>query len=545
MREAPFPGRVSSDTRLLFAIQCLGLAAAAVIVFHGGLAYFFSQDDFGWMARARGLLPRLVGPWRYLSAQLYYDAMRAAGLHALPYHLVSLLAHVAVSLLVFALLRGRVAAPAAWLGAVFFAVHPAHYTALYWISATGDILALGLALGAVMAARSADPRRWIAVPLFALSLMSKESTVLLPLWVAAGGALDPGRPAGTAGPAARGPALGRLLDPLAVTLALVSALYLASFVAMDVSGVRRPLPQSAPYALGFDATLLLNLFSYLGWSANFFVPVVSAFSDVVESRAFVPGAAALGLWLAGFGWKALRERGWFLGGALYFALLIPVLPLRNHTCHYYLYAPLAGAAWCVAAAADALFACLRPAPAAATRRGRKTGGRRAHPEPRARDHTTGRVGWTLSLAAGTLLTVNGALLVQKIESHPFLRPELRADPTVDRARIARNVFDGLRAADLPRGVRLLFWSPAATALDRAAGRDPTRDSYWEQNVRGALYGGLAVRVMFPQVQEAQFVRAYRPVDDSHRYAVYDIDGRVRVVAPAEVDSVLRAHPELH
>ena len=61
-----------------------------------------------------------------------------------------------------------------------FAAHPAAFTAVYWVSATGDILALAFALAALLAARRADARRWWAVPLFALSLLSKESTLLLP-----------------------------------------------------------------------------------------------------------------------------------------------------------------------------------------------------------------------------------------------------------------------------------------------------------------------------------------------------------------------------
>ena len=70
-------------------------AAAGAIVYHRALGYFFSSDDFAWLSHARGLLPRLTGPWRYLSAQAYYDAMRPlAGLNPLPYHLVSLTTHL-------------------------------------------------------------------------------------------------------------------------------------------------------------------------------------------------------------------------------------------------------------------------------------------------------------------------------------------------------------------------------------------------------------------------------------------------------------------
>src|SRR5206468_2432455 len=69
---------------------------------------------------------------------------------------------------------------------------------------------------------------------------------------------------------------------------------------------------------------------------------------------FAWGAILAGLWIAGLFSARLRARGWAPAGALTLAFLLPVLPLGNHTYHYYLYAPLAGAAWCVAAAFDAL-----------------------------------------------------------------------------------------------------------------------------------------------------------------------------------------------
>ena len=65
-------------------------------------------------------------------------------------------------------------------------------------------------------------------------------------------------------------------------------------------------------------------------------------------------------------------------------VLAPVLPLRNHAYHYYLYLPLTAAAWCAAAAADAR------APPRAVARARQTAPALA--------------------GAAVLLTVNGALL---------------------------------------------------------------------------------------------------------------------------------------
>lgn len=486
------------------------------IVFSGSLAHFFAQDDFVGLARARGLAPPLEGLWRLASGRVYFEIMAAtAGLDPLPYRLASLSAHLATATLLYALLRRRLSRPAAWVGAVFFAVHPALFTALYSVSGIGEILALGLALGALLLATREDRARWLALPLYAASLLSKESLLLLPVAAALPFVRrDTGRP-------------GRP-DPLVAGLAALAVTY-ACYFAFFVHGTQfmgpaaAATPGSAPYATAFDATLLWNLLTYLGWTVNFLLPTVRGFSDVIQ-RSITPAAVVgLALWIAGLAWRPLRARGWIAGGLLWLCFLLPVLPLPNHTYHYYLYAPLAGAAVCVAALVDALTA---PRPRA---------GRR---ETRARGPAGDRLAPAIAAAVVIALTLNAALLVRKIERHPFTHPALRADPTVDRALIARRVRDGLAAAALPEGVRLLFWSPPAIALERAAGRDTTAESYWERNVREALVDGLAVRTMFPSVRGVGFVRAFRPTGPDTLWAIYAVDGRVRVATSAEVASQL-------
>ena len=150
--------------------------------------------------------------------------------------------------------------------------------------------------------------------------------------------------------------------------------------------------------------------------------------------------------------------------------------------------------------------------------------------------------WPIALFAGMILVLNGALLVRKIENMPFVYGGLRADPIVDRARIARRVYDGLAASALPDGVRLVFWSPASMRYERQLhpGADVIgKETYWERNVRTALEDGLAVRVMFPQVDSVEFLHAYRPAAEDARFVLYDPDGTVKVETPARLDSVLR------
>lgn len=490
-------------------------AAAAWIVFSGALPYFFAQDDFAGLARARGLLPRLAGPWRYLSGQTYFDVMSAAaGLRPAAYHAVSLIAHATAASLLLVFLARRLSLPAAIAGAVSFAAHPMFFTAIYSISGIGEILSLVFVLAALLALESAGNTRWLALPFFALSLLCKESTLLLPL-AAVAIARWPG---GDRPSTARGAA------PVIATLAILALAYGISFVAGNTFSVRQALPESAAYSMRFDATLLENALTYLGWTLNTCILTVASFDEKPDPITVRFGVGLVVLWVAGLAWPKLQRRGWLAGGILYLALLIPVLPLRNHTYHYYLYAPLAGAAWCFGAFVDALVT--------------RDGARGRQP--------AGRLAWAVSVAIAFLLVANGLALVRKIENAPFLIgvPELRSDPTVDRARIARNTYEGLRASELPPGVRLRFWSPASLDLQRQSGNDPAVESYWERNVRAALMDGLGVRVLFPAVRDVEFVRAFTPAPDSIRYAVYLLDGRLRVAPSAELESVLRSVPDI-
>lgn len=491
---------------------------AAAIVFRGALSYFFSQDDFAGLARARGLMPALVGPWRYLSGQFYFDLMRVvAGLDPRPYHAVSLFAHLATTALLLALLLRFAAAPAALVGATFFAVHPALYTALYSISGIGEILAAGFGLATILLATHAGRGRWWALPAFAASLACKESTLLLPLALAV-------LPAGRVAPP---PARPALRDPLWLALAACSAAYLVTFLARDVFGVRAGLGAGEAYALRFDGTLAGNLLTYLGWTANFLLPTVRSFSDAVDRGAFGWGIGAGVLLVAGVAARGTRAAGFGFGAALYLVALLPVLPLAHHTYHYYLYAPLLGAAVCVSVALARLGGLRR-----------RTGARRK-PGP----GTAAGAAWAAAGATVALLTLSSALLVRKIETYPFLRPELRTDPTVDRARIAGNVAAALRGVPLPEGATLRFWSPSSIAEEREAGRDTARESYWETNVRNALLDGLAVRVLRPEVRKVEFVRSFAPAPADVRYAVYSFDGRLRVATSPELDSLMHRFPE--
>jgi len=246
------------------------------------------------------------------------------------------------------------------------------------------------------------------------------------------------------------------------------------------------------------------------------LPMVRAFADAPETGVFPWALAAMGLWWIGLGSRDLRRNGWVAGGLIFMLFLAPVLPLRNHVYHYYLVAPMAGAAWCVAALLDTVF-----------------------------QRVTWRVAWPASVALAALLTWNGYLLVQKIEFAPFGPSELRADAITDRALIAERVAEDLRAAHLPAGTRLAFWSPHPVGgpdANAAPAVQEHLESYYEQNVRTALMDGLAVRVLVPEVRDVAFTREFHALPQPWRYAVYRLDGRLRVATSAELESLIALHP---
>jgi hypothetical protein len=425
-----------------------------------------------------------------------------AGLAPLPYHAVSVCVHAASSALLALLLSRRLAPAAALMGAAFFAAHPALFTAIYSISGIGELLAVGFALAALFVLALEGRARWGAVPLFAASLLSKENTALLPLAFP------------VALPFLRAPSGRRGRDLPLIVVTAVSLAWIGYLIATDSFGVRGA--SNVAYAVDPGASVVRNLLTYLGWTVNPWLPTVSSFSDAVEPDAYPWAFGAMILWLAGLAVPALRARGWIAGGLLFLFPLVPVLPLANHTYHYYLTAPLAGAAWCVAALADGALAPLRRT----------------------------AVAWAACAAVAALFAVNGAAMIRKIETMPFIYPQMRSNATVDRARIVANVRESLAGSQMPPGARVVFWSPISIGLGpvRTDAQGDTIETYWESNVRAALMDGLGVRLLAPQVGGVEFVRSFESADPDAFWAVYRPDGRLKIARAGELDSVLRAAP---
>jgi hypothetical protein len=376
------------------ALVALAAAAIALAVFHGALAYGFSQDDFSGLGRAVGLAPRLTGWWRPLSHQWFYDALVAAfGLNAGPFHAVSLATLALAGALLCALLARRVAAPAALVGAAFVASPVSLYTAAYWIAANGDLFATLLALVALACFFGTSSRlRWLALPCFALSLLAKESTMPLPLALAVLACWGP--------PPRRG--VQRLVrDPVWLGLAALAIAGLAAFVLRDPFAARAGADASLAYALSPGA-LGRNLLTYAGWTANAWLPTVTGFGDAVDPSVFAWGSSLGAIVLAGAFVPALRARGRIACWPGFALMLLPVLPLANHTYHYYLAPALPFAAAAFALAVDAAIDAAVDV------------GRLARSRP--------AVAWVAAVVLATLLACNG---VAKGRTHA-LAPEVPA-----------------------------------------------------------------------------------------------------------------------
>jgi len=489
----------------------LGLVAAVFVTFGGALHYPFSQDDFWGLARALDIAPPLTTPWRFLSGQVYFDVMHAfAGLDPRPYHLASALGHAACAVLLYAWIRRFCSRPASWLGALFFAVHPSAYTELYWISAVGEIYARLFALVALHLFFSPGARRHLAAPAFALSLLCKESTILFPLVPAALLMWEAGRRGESPWRALRSASLAALFG--------VALLYVPLVLAGNSwGGLGTGAGRDAAYAFGGGWHVLTNLLTYFGWVVTFLLPFVRTFGDKVDPAMFVPGGIVVALAALGLFSRRLRARGWAPALVAVVAMLVPVLGLSNHTYRYYLYTSLTNFGWLLAIALDTGMEAFRARAGAA--------------QPQ-RAHAALAAVSLLSL----LLLINSVLLVRKVETMPFVTPLSRADATVDRALVAERVLAGVaQGAPYPEGSRLYFWSPARTFP--GAAKD-TPELYWEKNVRAAMQDGLAARVRFPEIADAEFLRDPLPPRSGDYYAVYDVDGSTRVVTAQALDSLL-------
>ena len=113
-----------------------------------------------------------------LSYTFYWIFFKLFGLNPLGYHLVNIVLHAVNATLVFALAR-RLAPRMAFWAALLFLMHPLHVQAVSWIVQFKTLASTGLALASLIL--FLDGRHYRSLPVFALSLLAKSSSVFLPL----------------------------------------------------------------------------------------------------------------------------------------------------------------------------------------------------------------------------------------------------------------------------------------------------------------------------------------------------------------------------
>src|ERR1035438_7738576 len=117
----------------------------------------------------------------------------AWGNHPVGYHVANVLLHATSAVLLWRVL-GRLKVPAAWLAAMIFAVHPMCVASVAWISELKNALSLPFYLLSILWYVRFDSNLrpsglglrtskwyWLSLGAFLLALLSKTSTVMLPV----------------------------------------------------------------------------------------------------------------------------------------------------------------------------------------------------------------------------------------------------------------------------------------------------------------------------------------------------------------------------
>ena len=175
----------------------VGLALAAILPHLASLRVGLLSDDFGLvyaMSQVDGPLEAMRdlayrGLFRPISLLIYWLGVRGWHGSGAGYHALSLVLHVANTLLVFALGKRWIGSTyGAAVAAALFAVHPLHVEAIVWIPCHSDLLYTGFGLASLLCLEgyltAPPPRRWHALAgvalFFAAALLGKEAAIAIP-----------------------------------------------------------------------------------------------------------------------------------------------------------------------------------------------------------------------------------------------------------------------------------------------------------------------------------------------------------------------------
>ena len=304
------------------ALVAVGIGlVAALIPFHRALGFPFALDDYTFLFKAAGIDPSPFQVRRWLTVTGYYELGLAlfGTKNLLSWHLVSFVVHAGNTVWVHVLARRFGASRnAAWIASGLFASSPLAFTVLYWVAGIQEIASTLFLLASVWFAMRAGRGRWISVPLFTAAVLCKESVMAAPL------------------------ALPLLLGRRSLRIAIAQlAIGIGLFLA---SGLHQRLDSdvSLPYATSFGTPFFVNLATLTVWFASPW----RTYPDRVagpQSSLVVPAVMILGAIVAvQLVTRRRTQRPMLMAGAWFVALLLPVLPLYQHTYAYYLYAAQIG-----------------------------------------------------------------------------------------------------------------------------------------------------------------------------------------------------------
>ncbi len=485
---------------LLDAVATVALAACAVAAYVHATGYYFSQDDFVFVARAQGLesYPDLLGPLgtRVISTRLYFQLMHYIfGMDAGPYHWASVLLHALNAALVYLVARlwtgERLPALVAGLT---FATFDLAFTAVYWISGVQDLLALTFLLISALIWVSREERGPAVVAAsaaaMALSLLCKEVGILFPgvLFLMAW---------------ARGGWRARILKALGPHFVIsAGALVLILIQSSKVA-------QGGAYETGITTGLFHNLATYVVWTADVLRPFkdrVAAIDYEAWKPALLISVAILTYLVVSRGRQARMQ--WAALG--WCALVIaPVLPLLRHTYLYYLYPAAPGVAMLLGLAALRLTGFLN------------------HRYPAWDD----RAGWAVTLSATAGLCLLGVHNVRARET-TYIREDIKLphDHVLRSAVIAGNAAATLAEQPLPEGADLLLINPLqAIAFDATEGRVETHLMTRSRIEPKALRYGLVLKLLKPDLGSIVFADRMEAKWEDRHTIFYDPLGRLSYI----------------
>ena len=426
----------------------------------------------------------------------------AFGTRAFPYHAVGLAVHCANAFLAFLWIRRLTRDDlAAFFGAGLYGTTPLFMTAIWQVSATGELLATScLFLALLLVEQPGSRSKLLAVAIFSVALLSKEHVAFVPACL--------------------------LLLPsirkrwVFVLLAEGSAMWLYILASRPSTG---SLGGEA-YAYGFGANLLRNLMAYMSWSASAIVPVLTSHATLIAA-AVVWGVSVL---------VALRAESRPTQVALaWFGLgILPVLPLMHHTYAHYLYTPFIGFAKIVGISWSRLVRLLRI----------------QHSNPGRSNQIPVRS--AAPIASTIMATCVVAILahhgMEELEATRIPRLDLPYDSMLRKMMFAQRFTSDLGHAIGPQRISLVVMSPPATQTTYSVTTgteiaDTTAGGYRYNFMTEVLDHGRALRALYPQIDTVAFADHWEPSLDAFVVAAHSVDGHVTVFGTGVEAQTALAH----